>query len=160
MEKILRHPDPLIRREAIRTLAGLKPSGSAAKLVPLLNDQDEGVRLATLKPLLTGHYTAPFNIWEPIVNAEHFTERDAAEKRNIFHAMRVTAGDEAVPYWGSLLTEWGWTNRKKREDLALTGGRCPGQTGNGRRNGRPGYGHKERHGSSEASLCHRSRRHQ
>jgi hypothetical protein len=94
-------------------LAGLKPSGSAAKLVPLLNDQDEGVRLATLKPLLTGHYTATFNIWEPIVNAEHFTERDAAEKRNIFHAMRVTTGDDAVPYWGGLLTDWGWTNRKK-----------------------------------------------
>ena len=33
--------------------------------------------------------------------------------------MRVTAGDDAVPYWGSLLTDWGWTNRKKREDLAL-----------------------------------------
>ena len=33
--------------------------------------------------------------------------------------MRATSGDEAVPYWTSLLTEWGWTNRKKREDLAL-----------------------------------------
>jgi len=119
VEKILRHPDPLIRREAIRTLAALKPSGSAAKLVPLLNDQDEGVRLATLKPLLTGHYTAAFSNWEPIVNAENFNEREAAEKRNIFHAMRVTAGDEAVPYWATLLTDWGWTNRKKREDLAL-----------------------------------------
>jgi len=31
----------------------------------------------------------------------------------------VTAGDDAVPYWTTLLTEWGWTNRKKREDLAL-----------------------------------------
>jgi hypothetical protein len=119
VEKILRYPDPLIRREVIRTLAGLKPSGSAAKLIPLLNDADEGVRLATLKPLLTGHYTASFSLWEPIVNAENFSDREPAEKRNIFHAIRVTAGDEAVPYWTSLLTEWGWTNRKKREDLAL-----------------------------------------
>jgi hypothetical protein len=119
VEKILRYPDPLIRREVIRTLAGLKPSGSAGKLIPLLNDADEGVRLATLKPLLTGRYTATFANWEPIVNAEHFNDRDPAEKRNIFHAMRVTAGDDAVPYWTTLLTEWGWTNRKKREDLAL-----------------------------------------
>ena len=119
VEKILRYPDPLIRREAIRTLAGLKPSGSAAKLIPLLNDADEGVRLTTLKPLLNGHYTATFSLWEPIVNAENFNDRDPAEKRNIFHAMRVTAGDDAVPYWTTLLTEWGWTNRKKREDLAL-----------------------------------------
>jgi HEAT repeats len=119
VEKILRYPDPLIRREVIRTLAGLKPSGSAAKLIPLLNDADEAVRLATLKPLLTGHYTATFAWWEPIVNAESFNDREPAEKRNIFHAIRVTAGDDAVPYWTTLLTEWGWTNRKKREDLAL-----------------------------------------
>jgi HEAT repeat protein len=119
VEKILRYPDPLIRREVIRTLAGLKPSGSAAKLIPLLNDADEGVRLATLKQLLTGHYTAGFSLWEPIVNAESFNDREPAEKRNIFHAIRLTAGDEAVPYWTTLLTEWGWTNRKKREDFAL-----------------------------------------
>ena len=49
VEKILRYPDPLIRREVIRTLAGLKPSGPATKLIPMLNDPDEGVRLATLK---------------------------------------------------------------------------------------------------------------
>jgi HEAT repeat protein len=119
VEKILRYPDPLIRREVIRTLAGLRPSGSAAKLIPLLNDADEGVRLATLKPLLTGHYTANFSLWEPIVNAENFNDREPAEKRNIFHAIRVTAGDDAVEYWTTLMTEWGWTNRKKREDLAL-----------------------------------------
>jgi hypothetical protein len=119
VEKILRYPDPLIKREVIRTLAGLKPSGSAAKLIPLLNDADEGVRLATLKPLLTGHYTATFALWEPIVSSETFNDRDPAEKRNIFHAMRVTAGDDAVPYWTTLLTEWGWTNRKRREELAL-----------------------------------------
>ena len=33
--------------------------------------------------------------------------------------MRATTGDDAVPYWTNLLTEWGWTNRKKREELAL-----------------------------------------
>jgi len=119
VEKILRYPDPLIRREVIRTVAILRPSGSAAKLIPMLNDPDEGVRLATLKPLLTGNYTAPFSIWDSIVNAETFSDREPAEKRNIFHAMRATAGEEAVPYWTTLLTEWGWTNRKKREDLAL-----------------------------------------
>lgn len=119
VEKILRYPDPQIRREAIRTLTILRSSGSAAKLVPLLNDQDEGVRLATLKPLLTGNYSAPFSVWEPIVSAETFAERPPAERRNIFHAVRATCGDEAVPFWTGLLTEWGWTNRKKREELAL-----------------------------------------
>jgi HEAT repeat protein len=119
VEKILRYPDPLIRREVIRTLATLRPSGTATKLIPLMNDPDEGVRLATLKSLLTGNYSAPFSSWESIVNAEAFGDRPPAERRNIFHAMRTTCGDEAVPYWTTLLSEWGWTNRKKREDLAL-----------------------------------------
>lgn len=119
VEKIFRYPDPLIRREAIRTLAILRPTGSAAKLIPLLNDPDEAVRLATIRPLLTGNYAAPFTSWEPIVLADTFGERPPAERRNIFHAMRLTTGDEAVPFWSALLTEWGWTNRKKREDLAM-----------------------------------------
>ncbi|MDH4186186.1 MAG: HEAT repeat domain-containing protein [Nitrospira sp.] len=119
VEKILRYPDPLIRRETVRTLAVLRPNGTATKLIPLMNDQDENVRLTTLKSLLTGNYTAPFSSWAPIVNSEEFGERPPAERRNIFHAMRLTTGDEAVPYWTGLLTEWGWTNRKKREDLAL-----------------------------------------
>jgi hypothetical protein len=119
VEKILRYPNPLIRREVIRTLATLRPSGTATKLIPMLNDSDEGVRLATLKSLLTGNYSAPFSNWEPIVNADTFGDRPPAERRNIFHAMRATTGDEAVPYWTSLLTEWGWTKRKKRGELAL-----------------------------------------
>lgn len=119
VERIFRYPDPLIRREAVRTWVGLKPNGTAAKLISLLNDPDEAVILATLKPLLTGQYTAPFSTWEPIVQAETFGDRPPAERRNIFHAMRLTSGDEAVPYWTGLLTEWGWTNRKKKEDLAL-----------------------------------------
>ena len=119
VEKILRYPNPLIRREVIRTLATLRPSGAATKLIPMLNDPDEGVRIATLKSLLTGNYSAPLSNWEPLINAETFGDRPPAERRNIFHAMRLTAGDEAVPYWTSLLTEWGWTNRKKREELAL-----------------------------------------
>lgn len=119
VEKIIRYPDPLIRREVVRTLAILRPNGNGTKIVPLMNDQDEAVRLAVLNVLLTGNYTAPFSTWEPIVTAETFGDRPPAERRNIFHAMRATAADEAVPYWTELLTERGWINRKRREDLAL-----------------------------------------
>lgn len=119
VEKILRYPDPQIRREVVKTLTILRSSGSGSKLVPLLNDPDEGVRLAVIKPLLSGNYTAPFSLWEPIVNADEFSDRPPAEKRNIFHAVRATSRDEAVPFMTSLLTEWSWTNRKKREDMAL-----------------------------------------
>ena len=41
------------------------------------------------------------------------------EKRAFFVAIKQTAADEAVPYWQGLLTEWSWTNRKKKEELAI-----------------------------------------
>jgi HEAT repeat protein len=119
IEKLVRHPDAGVRREVIRILGLLRPNGNGAKLVALLSDADEGVRLASLKLLVTGSYTAPFSAWEPIVTADDFGDRSHTEKRNIFHAMRATSLNEAVPYWSDLLTDWGWTNRKKREDLAL-----------------------------------------
>jgi hypothetical protein len=72
-----------------------------------------------MKVLSTGQYAASFPCWSPFVTAEEFHERSPSEKRAIFQAMRHTAGDEAVPFWQTLLTEWSWTNRKKKEELAL-----------------------------------------
>jgi hypothetical protein len=119
IEKLVRYPDAGVRRDVIRTLGLLRPSGNGTKLVALLSDADEGVRLASLKLLVSGTYTAPFSAWEALVTADDFGDRSHTEKRNIFHAMRATSRNEAVPYWSDLLTDWGWTNRKKREDLAL-----------------------------------------
>ncbi len=53
------------------------------------------------------------------MTGEDFHDRSPAEKRAIFQAMRHTAADESVPYWQTLLTERSWTNRKKKEELAL-----------------------------------------
>jgi hypothetical protein len=119
VEKALRHPDAQVRKDALRLLGHLRPSGNGTKLVALLGDPDETVRLTAMKLLSGGHYTAPFPCWSSFLTAEGFQDRSSSEKRAIFQAMRHTAGDEAVPFWQNLLTEWSWTNRKKREDLAL-----------------------------------------
>jgi HEAT repeat protein len=119
VEKALRHPDAGVRREVLRLLALLRPSGNGTKLVGLLSDGDETVRLTAMKVLAGGQYSAPFLVWAPFVTTEGFHERSSAEKRAIYLAMKQTAADEAVPYWQGLLTEWSWTGRKKKEELAL-----------------------------------------
>lgn len=129
IEKILRYPDAQVRKDVIRTLGILRPSGSGAKFVGLLSDPDEPVRLAALKQLTNGQYTAPFSLWSPLVAAEEFYDRTPVEKRAMFQAMRQTAGDEVVPYWQGLFTEWSWTNRKKREDLAVLAADALGKLG-------------------------------
>ncbi|MCE3223926.1 MAG: hypothetical protein K0S58_2106 [Nitrospira sp.] len=119
VEKTLRHPEATVRRDALRLLATLRPSGNGAKLVALLGDDDETVRLTAMKVLANGHFTAAFPLWSPFVTVDEFHERSSAEKRAIYLAMKQTAADEAIPYWQGLLTEWSWTHRKKKEELAL-----------------------------------------
>jgi len=69
--------------------------------------------------LISGKYTAPFTAWTPIVSGDEFCDRNPSERRAVFQAIRSTSGDEAVPFWQNLLTDWSWTNRKKKEDLAI-----------------------------------------
>lgn len=119
IEKLVRYPDPTVRREVLRALSQLRPNGNATKLVTFVSDEDEMIRLNALKLLSSGSYTVSFDVWAPIIGQEQFIDRTPADKRAIFHAIRATAGDAAVPYWRGLLADWGWTGRQKKEDLAL-----------------------------------------
>ncbi len=119
VEKLVRYPDAQVRKEVVRAIGLFRPSGNGMKLVSFMGDADENVRVAALKFLMSGQYTAPFSIWSPIVSAEEFMERSMSERRAVFQAVRATCGDEAIPYWENLFTEWTWTNRKKKEELAI-----------------------------------------
>jgi HEAT repeat protein len=118
VEKLVRYPDAQIRKEVVRAIGILRPNGNGLKLISFMGDADESVRFAALKLLMSGQYTAPFSSWEPIISGEDFADRPLSERRGIFQAIRATCGDEAIPYWESLMTEWAWTNRKKKEELA------------------------------------------
>lgn len=119
IEKLLRYPDALVRREVVRAIGQFRPNGSGVKLLPLTDDADESVRFAALKLLVSGHYTVSFDQWSPLISEAGFMDRPISERRAVFHAIRATCGDEAVPYWQSLLTAWAWTNRRKKEELAV-----------------------------------------
>lgn len=118
VEKMGRYPDAQVRKEVVRALGIFRPSGNGLKLVSFLGDADESVRVAALKLLMSGQYTAAFSSWAPIVSTEDFMDRPLSERRAVFQAIRATCGDEAIPYWESLMTEWAWTQRKKKEELA------------------------------------------
>lgn len=127
IERLTRYPDAQVRREVIRALGLFRPNGNGSKLVSLSTDEDDGVRFAALKLLMSGQYTVPFSQWSPLLLEEGFMERPISERRAVFQAVRATCGDEAVPYWQGLLTEWAWTNRKKKEELAILGAETLGK---------------------------------
>ncbi|MCS6285189.1 MAG: HEAT repeat domain-containing protein [Nitrospira sp.] len=119
VEKLVRHPDAQVRKEAIRVFGLLKPNGNGARLILCLSDGEETVRIAALKLLTTGQYSAPFSQWTAVLSDDTFLDRALSEKRGVYQAIRATCGDEAVPYWQGLFTEWAWTNRKKKEECAV-----------------------------------------
>ncbi|MDF0651684.1 MAG: hypothetical protein CV081_09650 [Nitrospira sp. LK265] len=127
VEKLVRYPDAQVRREVVRALGLFRPNGNGTKLVSLSTDEDEGVRFASLKLLMSGQYTVPFSLWSPLLAEERFMDRPISERRAIFQAVRATCGDEAVPYWQGLMTEWAWMNRRKKEELAVIGAETLGK---------------------------------
>ncbi|TLY18319.1 MAG: hypothetical protein E6K69_00445 [Nitrospirae bacterium] len=129
LEKLVLHPDSQIRNEVIRMLGVLNPSGNGNKLIAFLTDTDETVRLSALKTLTTGQYNAPFSAWSPIITHKQFMDRSAAEKRMIFQAMRQTAGEEAVPYWHELVTQWLWTDSKNKQSIGVLAAEALGKVG-------------------------------
>ena len=118
IEKLVRYPDLQVRKDVVRAIGILRPGGNGMKLVSFLTDAEESVRLSALKLLITGHYKTPYSAWSPLVSADTFKERPLSEKRAIFLAMRATSGDEVIPFFQSLFTEWSWTNRKQKEEFA------------------------------------------
>ncbi len=127
IEKLTRYPDAQVRREVVRAIGLFRPSGNGTKLVSLTDDEDENVRFASLKLLMSGQYTVPFSLWSPLLLEEGFMDRPISERRAVFQAVRATCGDEAVPYWQDLMTEWAWMNRRKKEELAVIGAETLGK---------------------------------
>ncbi len=127
VERLTRYPDAQVRREVIRALGLFRPNGNGSKLVSLSTDEDDGVRFAALKLLMSGQYTIPFSQWSSLLSEEGFMDRPINERRAVFQAVRATCGDEAVPYWQGLMTEWTWMNRKKKEELAVLGAEMLGK---------------------------------
>jgi HEAT repeat protein len=118
IEKLVRYPDAQVRKEVVRAIGIFRPNGNGTKLLSCLNDAEESVRFAALKLLMSGQYTVPYSSWAPLISADIFMDRTLGEKRAVFQAMRATCGDEVIPFFESLFTEWSWTNRKKKEELA------------------------------------------
>jgi len=129
VEKLVRYPDLQVRKEVVRAIGIFRPNGNGTKLAAFLNDTEESIRFAALKLLMTGNYKTPYSTWSPLVSAEPFMDRTLGEKRAVFQAVRATSGDECLPFFESLITERSWTNRKKKEELAVlaaeTLGRSP-----------------------------------
>ncbi|MCA1957801.1 MAG: hypothetical protein LDL14_04635 [Nitrospira sp.] len=129
VERLARHPDAQVRKAVVHAIGSLRPSGDGLKLLSFMDDEEESIRIAALKLLISGQYSVSFSHWLPTLSADTFGNRPISERRAIFHAVGATCGDEAVPYWEGLLTARSWLGRKKKEELAVLAAEALGKLG-------------------------------
>ena len=61
----------------------------------------------------------PWETWKPHLDLEAIVELPAIDKRNLFHALRATAGEATASALEPLLVDRGWKRRQKKEETAL-----------------------------------------
>jgi len=120
LSMLAHHPAAAVRKEALDSIARLKARGDGAPIVAFVSDPEPEMRLNALRLLATGRYTAKWDDWQPhLKDLEVVVEQERALKRVLLHALRVTAGDAAVPLCEALIEGRGWKNRSQREETAL-----------------------------------------
>ncbi|HKN85455.1 MAG TPA: hypothetical protein VJV04_01210 [Nitrospiraceae bacterium] len=129
LEPIRAHEDARVRKEIVRTLRAISPSGKGDSFIPFLNDAEESIRQLALKVLLTGTYTATFAAWAPIVDHKSFHDHPISKKKAVFQALRQTTGEESIPYWHRLVTRSSWMNRKKIQEGGILAAEALGALG-------------------------------
>ncbi|MBA2252832.1 MAG: HEAT repeat domain-containing protein [Nitrospirales bacterium] len=129
LEPVFSHEDVRVRKETVRTLRTICPSGIGNPFISFLNDAEQSIRHLALKVLLNGPYTATLAAWTRIVDHKSFHDRSVSEKKAIFRAMRQTAGEETIPYWHRLLTRRSWINRRRLQEDGLLAAEALGAMG-------------------------------
>ena len=114
------HAEHAVRKEALASIARLHQKGDGAPLLAFVRDSVEEVRLHALRLLASGRYAASWEAWAPhLADKEALLEQPRGENRMLFHALRVTARDGAIPLWLGLIELRSWKQRQKKEETAL-----------------------------------------
>ena len=120
LSMLAHHADAAVRAEALASIARLHQKGDGAPLLAFVRDAVSEVRLQALRLLASGRYTAAWEGWSPhLADKEAMLEQPRAENRLLFHALRVTARDGAIPLWLELIEGRSWKQRQKKEETAL-----------------------------------------
>lgn len=116
---LARHADPEVRRDAIAAIAALRTRGDGTALLAFGSDPAPALRAEALRLLSSGRYSAPLRSFRPHLEPDAVAALDRDTKRALFQALRASAGDDAVPWWQSLLVDRARKPRPNAEETAL-----------------------------------------
>ncbi len=112
IEKILKHSDVRVRREAVRALDGIHTDETKNLFFSLLKDDDHTVRMTALKSLSRFRDPALFKAMKETVSVEKLKEKPFAEKRTILETLASLGGKDALPMLAELLKKRGFIEKE------------------------------------------------
>ncbi len=102
IEKILKHHDVRVRREAVRALDSIHTDETKNLFFSLLRDSDHTVRMTALKSLGRFKDPALFRALKETVSVEKLREKPFIEKKTIMETLAYLGGKEAFPILSEL----------------------------------------------------------
>jgi HEAT repeat protein len=91
------HPDVKIRRECVKAFETLGTEEIIEPLMPLLKDQDSGIRTGALRALRKFKKPELFDMLKISAVEEGFRARPFSEKKEFLMSLGILGGSEAMP---------------------------------------------------------------
>jgi hypothetical protein len=113
----LRHPEPKVRKEAIKALESIGSEEIKGHLMGVLKDKDSSVRTDALKVLRRFGGEGLFATVKEIVLKDDFRERPFAEKRELLETFGETGKEKALPILSRFFKKKGLFKSIEKEEL-------------------------------------------
>lgn len=107
IEKVLRHPDLRIRREAVRALESIHSDEANRLFLAALKDDDLTVRITALKAMRRFKDSNLFQAIKEKSSKEELKKKSFSEKKEILETLAVLGGENAFPILSDLFKK-GW----------------------------------------------------
>jgi HEAT repeat protein len=103
LDKLVGHPDAVVRREAVEALGAIGSPGALTALERALDDPDRAVRLAAVGIVVAKGYSAVLRRLEAVVQGKSRHELERAERRQFFEAYATLGGPDVLPTLADIL---------------------------------------------------------
>jgi len=105
LKKAVRHDDPRVRREAIRSLGTMANEETDEILLSLLDDPDESLRIQACRAMATRPSVAVFQAIEKRVRDSELAPLEPRMQRELLAVYARAGGDRALPRLSSLINK-------------------------------------------------------
>jgi hypothetical protein len=119
--RLLRHPEPKVRKEVIHAITGMKDARVQDMLVAALSDADKSTRTLVVQALTRAGGKEALHPLQVFLETRDLGSFEPHERKELFETVGRIGGNEVVPWFETFLAVQRllWLTRIKNEDLGL-----------------------------------------